>query len=204
MFRQLPLLLVLAFISISPCFADAGTMKLEDMIQRSQYIVLGKVSAVKVVDGVKLAQIEVTRTLKGDPGITRLYYWASPSWVCDVSDAKVLEEGIYFLWYPEVSKPSKEYLRLLKRAHPFLQGATVADLVHSGRGRLRPRYIDSERYLYVHKYSDVIFPVSIGIVRRSPEDPDFGLVRLDDVLSFITNQVRGNAQHNKALQLTAR
>src|SRR6185312_2723586 len=101
MLRRSLFLLILVFIAVSPCFADAGTMKLEDMIQRSEYVVLGKVSRVKVVDGVKLAEIEVTRTLKGDASVTRLYYWASPSWMCDVSDATAHEDGIYFLWYPE-------------------------------------------------------------------------------------------------------
>ena len=192
MLRRSSFLPILLFISASPCFADAGTMKLGDMIQRSSFIVLGKVSRVKVVDGVKLAELEVRRTLKGDPSVTRLYYWASPSWVCDVSDAKVYEEGIYFLWYPEVSKPSTEHMQFLKRAHSFTQGATVYLLEHSGRGRLKPKYIDGERYLYVHKYSDVMFPPSIEIVQRpDPKDPDLWLVRLEDVLSFITSEVAG-------------
>lgn len=202
MLRRLTFLLLWAFISASPCFADAGTMKLEDMIQRSKYVVLGKVSAVNVVDGVKLAEIEVTRTLKGDSGVTRLYYWASPSWMCDVSDAKVFEEGLYFLWYPEVSKLTKEHLRLLRRAHTFTQGMTIYLLVHSGRGRLIPKHIEGKVYFYVHKYSDVIFPPSIEIGRRSSEDPNLGLVPLDDVLSFITNQVGGNAQQNNGMQRT--
>jgi len=44
-------LLAIGLVFASPCFADAARMKLEDMIQRSQYIVQGKVSRVKVVDG---------------------------------------------------------------------------------------------------------------------------------------------------------
>ena len=186
--KRIALLIIALFIFATPCFADAGSMTLEDMVQRSKYIVLGKVSKVKIVDDVKLAELEVLRTLKGDPSSNKLYYWASPTWMCDVSDATLNETAIYFLWDPEVSNANKHHLRFLRRAHPFTQGAPIYLLQHSGRGRLRPRYMDGAGYLYVHKYSDVIFPSSIEIVRRpEPKDPDLGMVRLDDVLAFITD-----------------
>ena len=192
MARRIALLIIALFIFATPCLADAGSMTLEDMIQRSKYIVLGKVTKVEMVGDVKLAELEVLRSLKGDPGSTKLYYWASPTWMCDVSNATLNEKGIYFLWDAEVSKASKQHLRFLQRAHPFTKGATIYLLQHSGRGRLRPLYMDGAEYLYVHKLSDVIFPSSIEIVRRpEPKDPDLGLVRLDDVLAFITNQVAG-------------
>ena len=186
MLRRIVVLTIALFVLASPCLADAGTMTLEKMIQRSKFIVLAKVVRVKFVDGVKLAELEVTRTLKGDPSVTRLYYWATPSWMCDVSDATLNEVGIYFLWEVENPSPNKAQLRFQRRARPFTQGATIYALEHSGRGRLRPRYIDGAGYLYTHKFSDVIFPTSIEIVRRpEPKDPDLGMVRLDDVLSFI-------------------
>lgn len=188
MLGRLPLTLVMALAAASTCFADAGTMKLKDMIRRSEYVVLGKVSRVEVVDGVRLAEIEVGRTLKGNPGVTRLYYWASPSWSCDVSNAEVGEEGLYFLWNidKEFSTPSEAHLQFLEKARPFTRGARIYLLEHSGRGRLRPKYIDGRGYLYVHKDGDVIFPSSIKIVKRpDPQNPGLGLVLLEDVLSFI-------------------
>ena len=191
MLRQIALLAIV-LVFASPCFADAGTMKLEDMIVRSQFIVQGKVSNVKVVDGKKLAELEVVRTLKGDPGVKKLFYWACPTWVCDVSGATLNEEGIYFLFDLSKEVPeNKFYTRFLKRAYPFTKGATIYMLQHSGRGRLRTKYIDGAGYLYVHKFSDVVFPASIEIARRpEPKDPDLGMVRLEDVLSFITNEVK--------------
>ena len=190
MLKRIALLTIAILTFATPCFADAGSMTLEDMVRRSKYIVLGKVSKVKMVDGVKLAELEVLRTLKGDPG-SKLYYWASPTWMCDISNATLNEEGIFFLWDPEVKNASTQHLRFLRRAHSFTQGATIHLLQHSGRGRVRPRYMDGVGYLYVHKYSDVIFPSSIEIVGRpEPKDPDLGIVRLDDVLAFITHQVR--------------
>jgi hypothetical protein len=51
--------------------------------------------------------------------------------------------------------------------------------------------------LYVHKEGDVIFPSSIKIMKRpDPQDPDLGLVLLEDVLSFIEKRVVAKAQHN--------
>lgn len=188
MSRRVFLMLILTLAAASPCFADAGTMKLKDMARRSEFILMGRVSRIKFVDGVKLAEIEVVRTLKGNPRVTRLYYWASPTWVCDVSDAEVGEEGLYFLWNLDkrLSQPNQAHLRFLEKARNFTQGATVHLLVHSGRGRFKPKYIDGEGYLYVHKYGDVIFPSSIKVVQRpDPEDTDLGLVRLEDVFSYI-------------------
>ena len=205
MLRRLPLTILMALAAASTCFAEAGTMTLKDMIRRSEYVVLGKVSRVEVVDGVKLAEIEVGRTLKGDPGVTRLYYWASPQWMCDVSNAEVGEEGLYFLWNleKELSKPSEAHLQFLEEARPFTQGARVYMLEHSGRGRLRPKYIDGRGYLYTHKEGDVIFPSSIKVVKRpDPQDPGLGLVLLEDVLSFITRQVSAKAQHNNGMHPT--
>jgi hypothetical protein len=187
MLRRLTLLLFFVFSSAVVCFADAGTRTLEEMIQRSRYIVLARVARVKIVDNVKLAELEVSCVLKGDSDVSRLYYWASPSWMCDVSDAQPGEEALYFLWYPDLDVPrSKEHLRFLKRAYSFTQGATIYVLEHSGRGRFKPKLIDGEGFLYVHKYSDVIFPASIEIVGHpDPKNPNLGLVRLKDVVSFI-------------------
>jgi len=175
-------------------------MKLEDMIQRSKYIVFARVTRVKVVDDVKLAELEVSCVLKGDSNVTRLYYWASPAWACDVSDARAGEEALFFLWYPDLNvPPSKQHLRFLKRAYPFTQGATIYLIQHSGRGRLKPKFINGEGFLYVHKSSDVIFPPTIEIVAHpDPKDPGLGLVRLKDVLSFIEGTLV-RAPHNKSL-----
>jgi hypothetical protein len=199
MLRRLPLMVLMALATASTCFAEAGTRTLKDMIRRSEYVVLGKVSRVATLDGVKLAEVEVSRTLKGNPGVTRLYYWASPQWRCDVSDAEVGEEGLYFLgnFGEEHSRPSEAHLQFLEEARPFTQGARVYMLEHSGRGRLRPKYTEGRGYLYVHKEGDVIFPSSIKVVKRpDSQDPDLGLVLLEDVLSFIAKQVVAKAQHN--------
>lgn len=196
---------MLAFAAASPCFADAGTMNLEDMIQRSEFIVTGKISRIKSVDNVKLAEIEVVRTLKGNPSVKQLYYFASPTWACDVSGAEVGEEGLYFLPKRDehLSKPSKGHLRFLGKAYNFTQGAAIYLLEHSGRGRFKPKYIDGKGYLYVHKYSDVVFPSTIEVVQYpDPEKPNLGLVRLDDVFSYISKQVAGNAHHDKSFHQT--
>jgi hypothetical protein len=196
----------MALAAASPCFAKVETVKLKDLTRRSEYVVLGKVLRVEVVDDVKLAEIEVSRILKGSPGVTRLYYWASPSWRCDISEAEVGEEGLYFLWNfeKEFSKPSEDHLQFLEKARPFTQGARVYMLEHSGRGRFRPKYIEGWGYLYVHKDGEVIFPSSIRIVKRpNPEDPGLGLVLLEDVLSYIEKQGIDRAQHNNSFNRSA-
>jgi hypothetical protein len=180
-------------------------MKLKDMARRSAFIVMGRISRIELVDGVKLAEIEVVRTLKGNPGVTRLYYWASPTWLCDVSDGEVGEEGLYFLWNLDkhLSKLNQAHRQFLKKARNFTQGATIHLLEHSGRGRFKPKYIDGEGYLYVHKHGDVIFPSSIKVVQRpDPKNTNLGLVRLEDVFSYIAKQGAFNARLNKPLRRT--
>lgn len=203
MYGRVFLILTLTFAAGSPCFADAGTQKLKDMVRRSEFIVMGRVSRVELVDDVKLAEIEVVRTLKGHPGVTRLYYWASPTWLCDVSGAEVGEEGLYFLWSLDkhLSKPDRAHRQFLKKARNFTQGATIHLLEHSGRGRFKPKYIDGEGYLYVHKNGDVIFPSSIKVAQRpDPNDTGLGLVRLEDVFSYIVKQGADDARRNKSLR----
>ena len=181
-------LVVLVVSSAVACSAEVGPMPLDEMTQRSWYIVLARVSRVAVVDDVKLAELEVSCVLKGDANVAHLYYWASPGLACDVSDAEAGEEGLYFLWYPDSDVPrSKEHLSFLERAHSFTQGERVYLLEHWGRGRLLPEVVDGESFLYAHKHGEVMFPTTLEIIDSpDPTEPDLGLVRLYDVLSFIT------------------
>jgi hypothetical protein len=126
MLRRLTLLLFLVFSSAVVCFADAGTRTLEEMIQRSKYIVLARVARVKIVDNVKLAELDVSGVLKGDSGVERLYYWASPSWVCDVSDAQPGEEALFFILDTDIGVPrTKEKISFIKMAHSLKKGARI-------------------------------------------------------------------------------
>ena len=63
--RNLCLPFVIAVAFVIPCFADAGTMTLAEMIKSSDLIVIGKVVNANV-NGKHIAELEVTHTLKGN------------------------------------------------------------------------------------------------------------------------------------------
>ena len=71
--------------------------KLLNMIASSDCIVLGKVVAISRSRDAQIAEVEVERVLKGDRTIKRLYFWATPTWACDISYAEQNESGLYLL-----------------------------------------------------------------------------------------------------------
>ena len=177
--RRLCLLLVIVAILPNPCFADAGVMTLSEMAHYSDYIVVGKVIST-TVSGKKVAEVEVTRTLKGNPNVKRLYYYFGPSWMCDVSDAKEGETAIYFL---------SAYSSKVE----VMPGVPLFELVHSGRGRLIVHCIDGEPYIRAYRRGDVLFPRSITVaIYPNPKDFDLGLLRLEDVIRYVEGRGRRN------------
>ena len=171
-------------------------IKLESLIRESDFIVIGKVVRVTLVGDVEIAEVKVVRTLKGDPTVTRLYYWATPLWGCDVSGATENEAALFLLSkanlgsLPPLAANQPEFT---KRPWNFTQGAPFFFLSGAGRGRMRmlktgwnedpyfykpdgkvlvvanysnPSDILKGKYRYVSKPDSVVFPRFIRMAPR--------------------------------------
>lgn len=169
-------------------FAGVRPMKLEELTQRSDYIVVGKVTKTLIIDGQKIAELHVIRTLKGDPAVRRLYFSASPSWACDVSAASVNETGLFFLESGDIPDPDEEDLRSIKKVEKFTGGAPFFYISFSGRGRKVFKRVGEKEYVYVWRRGELIYPVSLEFaLRPDPQDADLGLVHVDDLLALISD-----------------
>ena len=80
----------------SPAFALVARPSLEELVARADLIVLGTNTEIDTVLGVRIATVEVVRTLKGD-SLPELHYLAHRRWTCDITDAKIGEKAVLFL-----------------------------------------------------------------------------------------------------------
>jgi hypothetical protein len=165
------------------CLADAGTMKLADMIKYSDLVIVGKVVNARV-DGKRIAEVAVTQTLKGDRSLTRVRFYAFPIWVCDVSDAEQNETGIFFLRRNFTDDPAEKSLPQGKS-----DGSPIFFIAHSGRGRLIFQHLDGGDFVYANKHGDVIFPGTLHFARYpKPDDRDVGLVKVADLIAYVRSR----------------
>jgi hypothetical protein len=193
MTKRVSLILILILISVNFCFANVIPIKLEEMIKKSDYIIVGKVTKVELIKGEKYAEVQVFETLKGNPNVSQIYYSASPSWICDSTNAEIGETALYFL-RTSLAK-GESVSKLPKRLAALLQGEPLYGIEHSGRGRMIPQNIEGQNYLFAVRDNDadVIFPENIEIARRVyPNNPNMGYARLVDVLSFIKRETTAN------------
>ena len=184
MIRSLSLACVVVIAVATTCFADAGTIKLSEMIKYSDLIVVGKV--VKAgINGKRIAELAISRTLKGDPSLKIIRFAAGPSWACDVSDAVEGETGIFFLRRNFTDDPAEKAL-----PHAESDGLPMFFITHSGRGRMVIHHIDGDDFVYARrKDGDVKFPASLRFARRpKPDDLDLGLVRATDLVTYVRSR----------------
>jgi hypothetical protein len=190
MVKRCILICVVLFSLAATSFASVLPMKLEELAKRSDYIVVGKVARTRFVEGQKIAELHVIRTLKGDPGVKRLYFSATPDWACDISDARVNETGLFFLESGDVPNPHAEYERYLKRIQRLTGGAPFFYISFSGRGRKVFKHVGGKEYIYISRKGDLIYPISLEFALRPDlKDADLGLVRVEDVLALIASYI---------------
>lgn len=97
----------------------------------AERIVLGKVSSIETVEGIRVATLEVERTLKGVPA-QRIKFVACPAWTCDTSHAALGERGLYLLsplHFTGKFGSFPDFTNLAATPEPPLE------LYNSGRGR---------------------------------------------------------------------
>ena len=139
------LFLLLSYIE---CFAKVRPMPLNELIQKSQAIVIGRVINIiplKSPDGEeenKIAELEIKQVIKGTEGEKRLYFWASPTWTCDISDAKINEDVLLFLGrFSRESMTIKSPIfqdnpKILKRLLDECANKPLYHIAASGGGRM--------------------------------------------------------------------
>ena len=182
--RNLCLSLLATIILASTSFAEAGTMTLGELIKFSDCIVIGRVVNARV-DGKRIAELEVTQVLKGDPSWKRVRFYAFPFWACDISDARENERGLFFLTSDPVGDP-KEKVPVEKDS----DGIAIFFITHSGRGRMIFERTEGQDYVYAYKGGEVKFPGSLKYARYPrADDRKLGLIRADDVLSYIRKRL---------------
>ncbi len=113
--------IALLFTSIG--HARVGNMTFADLLKGSQAVVVGRVTRIDWVEGVRVATAEVSQSIKGSRKSVR--FIAEATWACDTSDAVVGETALLCL----TSFDARPYNT--KRS---LTG--VFQLGHSGRGRI--------------------------------------------------------------------
>jgi hypothetical protein len=126
--------------------AKVREVEFKDLAARSDLIVVATVSKVEDcpanlervdpgMPALKVATARVIETWKGAP-VREVRYVASPSWVCDTSDAKKGERVVLFLARRKDSR--------------FLS------ITHAGRGRMPLREVGAKTYAALH--DEVILP----------------------------------------------
>ena len=161
------------------CFASSAHGKvaatsIEELVAESGLIVVAKVRSVETVSGGKrAARAQVQEVWKG-PHHREVLFNASPTWTCDISEAKVGEEAVLFLG---VGKPGE-----------------LVYISHSGRGRMPLREVSGKRYatLWV---GDVILPNEAATI-PGPEN-EYSFIRsieLDSLKSLVQRLVLTNGE----------
>jgi hypothetical protein len=113
--------------SASPALAKVASIRLEQMVSRSDLVVVARVVSVSQAraDGPRVAKAKVLETWKGATGAA-VEYRASPTWACDISEAFEGETVVLFL------VKSK--------------GAKLLSIAHAGRGRMPLREVKGREY----------------------------------------------------------
>jgi hypothetical protein len=172
-------LLLVATLAI-PLSGKVAPTTLEKLTQVSDQVVVGYVLNVRKIAGLRVAELQVTETLKGDPNLIRLHFLAQPTWICDITEAGKGETGLYFLSSPDSPEEGWEKrFRHKSLPQPFF------GIAWSGRGRMPLREVNGDQYVTVWE-GDVRLPPGIqSIDGPEPEYSFIRSVRLDEVRAFV-------------------
>lgn len=206
------------------CQSKVAPTTLHDLTARSGLVVIGRVTRLLEVKGVRVAEVRVTSTLKGSAYST-IYYLAQPTWICDITKGTVGEEALFFFTgYSFDPEPvSMLYVRSADRsgAYAVENGASrsgqfkeplgfrdeIRSLVGSssfwqvswsGRGRMPIREVHGTKYVTLW-IGDVALPPSIPTI-SGPEREYRTFIRsasLSGVAGFVLQQVRDDIRHKR-------
>jgi hypothetical protein len=78
------------------CLPKVIPTTLKELATSADLIIVGKVTRVIEVKGLRVAEVQVGATVKGK-SLNTIYYLAQSTWVCDTTSATVGEETLFFL-----------------------------------------------------------------------------------------------------------
>jgi hypothetical protein len=171
----------------APARASVASITLKELVGRSDLIVVARET--KVEDGpadlnlgedvkspIKVATARIVEVWKGKAG-PDVRYIASPTWTCDISEAKVGESVVLFL--------SKS------KSVPFMF------IEHSGRGRMPIRDVNGRRHATIWVI-DIELPRGVKTI-PGPE-PEYGFIRsvvVDDLKQAVGQVVKDSDTKRK-------
>ena len=121
-------------LSASPAIAKVASVSLPELVQLSDQVVIGRVLRLHRVSGLQIAEVEVVETLKGDSRVSRVFFLAQPTWICDITEAEPEETALLFL----VSRTAPSNSRTCRRAMESSERRPVASgaiLIGCAQGR---------------------------------------------------------------------
>ena len=183
---------LIIFMVAAPALARVMSMPFKDAIAHSELIVSGKV--IQVIEcyqdfdrgNIKIAELEVTQILKGNSQVKRIHFWASPTWVCDISDARDGETLVLLLVQSkERFSADKQFSKNSIEEHlrTYMNGRPLYDIVQSGGGRM----IINSTQVRLNSYLD--YPEEIYATARRPTEFSGLMVPLHLITTYIKQQV---------------
>jgi hypothetical protein len=155
--RTTILAILFACVVATQAFAKVPSISFEQLVQGSDIIVVAKVESVSSpLLGKRYAKARVTEIWKGVK-TEAVEFLASPTWTCDISEAKKGEAVLLFL---TKGGKSRSYA-----------------IAHSGRGRLPLRTVNGKSYATI--WPDVILPKDVPTI-DGPE-PEWDFIRSVEV-----------------------
>jgi hypothetical protein len=155
--QKLPLIAFITVFAATHVFAKVGSIEFSNLVANCDLIVMAKVESVSSgLLGKKYGKAKVAEVWKGTK-TQSVEFLASPTWTCDISEAKKGETVLLFL---TKSDSSRSYV-----------------IAHSGRGRLPLRTVAGKSY--------ATFWVDVRLPQRTPTidgpDPQWTFIRSVDV-----------------------
>jgi hypothetical protein len=162
-----------------------ASVSLPELVQLSDQVVIGKVLRLHRVSGLQVAEVDVAETLKGDSHVSRLFFLAQPTWICDVTEADAGETALLFLEKSdgvlelqdlppgdgEFRKAPRSFRRQLDRLRG---GSPFFVVAQAGRGHMAVRSIEGQDLATVWT-GDVRLP---GDVASFPgPEPEYSFIR---------------------------
>jgi hypothetical protein len=204
------------------CSAKVAPTTLKELTASSDLIVVGKVTAVTSIKGLRVAEVQVTTTLKGESPST-IYYLAQPTWICDTTGATVGEETLFFFtkyrfdphplsmaYVKPTGDPGtytiedgatplgafKEPMGFREQIGPLVGNSYFWQVSWAGRGQMPIRNIHGTKYATLW-IGDVRLPDGIPTI-SSPES-EYSFIRsapLEVIIAFVKG-ARTNARADK-------
>lgn len=158
--RTLLLAVLTSVLTTSQVWAEVGRGRFDDLAKGSDIIVVAKIQSVrKPIFGKHYAKAKVIEVWKGKQTET-VEFLASPTWTCDISEAK---EGETVLLFLVKSDKSRSYV-----------------IARSGRGRMPLRDVNDKTYATF--WPEVILPADTSTV-DGPE-PRWKFIRSVEVTTL--------------------